>query len=70
MLRPELKEELRLELEARLLLLLLLMAALMLRLDAAEEREEPVAGENRSVQQKITLKLRHMFPQKYLEPQI
>ena len=54
MLRPELKEELRLELEARLLLLLLLMAALMLRLDAAEEREEPVAGENRSVQQKIT----------------
>ncbi len=42
MLRPELKEELKLELDARLLLLLLfpVMAALTLRLEAAEEREE------------------------------
>jgi hypothetical protein len=41
-LRPELKEELKLELDARLLLLLLfpVMAALTLRLEAAEEREE------------------------------
>ncbi len=45
MLRPELKEELRLELAVRLepLLLLLLMAAFTLRLEAAEEREELVA---------------------------
>jgi hypothetical protein len=44
-LRPELKEELRLELAVRLepLLLLLLMAAFTLRLEAAEEREELVA---------------------------
>ena len=44
MLRPELKEELRLELAVRLEpLLLLLMAAFTLRFEAAEEREELVA---------------------------
>jgi hypothetical protein len=39
-LRPELKEELRLALAARLLVPLATMAAFTLRLEAAEEREE------------------------------